>query len=175
MQPKTTSVLPILLVLFFFSNVSAQSFAEKIKNADSLYQMKDYAHAKKKYAAALGDTAKNGPSWNRLGYSCYNLGELDAAMVAYNKALLYGRAAPLRASVYSRMARINGSRNKKTEAFANLDSAINNGYYMYYELDSLKDFNPIREMHGLKSCAPKYLILPIPALPMGKPGNLIFG
>src|SRR6185437_12827119 len=161
---KLTSALPILLVLFFFSGVSAQSFTEKIKNADSLYQMKDYAHAKSLYEAALGDTAKDGPSWNRLGYSCYNLGELDAAMVAYNKALLYGRAAPLRASVYSRMARINGSRNKKTEALANLDSAINNGYYMYYELDSLKDFNPIRENERFKELRTKVFNIAYPCL-----------
>jgi len=142
-------------MFFFFSKANAQSFTEKLKSADSLYQLKDYSGAKKLYETALNDTAKNGAAWSRLGYVYYNLGDSNAAMIAYEKALSYSNPAPLKASVYSKMARINSLKNKKDEALANIDSAVRFGYLLYCELDTVKDFNSVRDNSRFKDLRAK--------------------
>jgi len=154
-RPRFFFTVALLLMLFFFSKVSAQSFTENLKRADSLYQLKDYSGARKLYEAALDDTAKNGAAWSRLGFAYYNLGHNNAAMSAYEKALSYSNLAPLKASVYSRMARINSLKNKRDEALANIDSAVRFGYLLYYELDTLKDFSAIRNNTRFKELRTK--------------------
>ncbi len=135
-----------------------------MRKADSLYFAKDYTSARKLYEKNLKDTSKNGVAWNRLGFSYYNTGDMDAAMRSYETALSYNHNPLLKASAYSRMARINALQNKRKEAFANLDSAVNSGYNMYTELDSLKDFSSIRNENGFSELRTKAYNLAYPCM-----------
>src|ERR1700759_4569067 len=145
-----------MMLLFMGTSVAeAQTNTIEMAKADSLYGAKDYINARKLYEKNLRDTSKNGIAWNRLGFSYYNTGDMDAAMRSYQKALAYNHGPLLKASAYSRMARINAIQNKKNEALTNLDSAVNSGYNMYTELDSLKDFNAIRSEKGFSELRTK--------------------
>ena len=154
--------LTIVLLCVFLSHSSEQT--PGLKQADSLYFAKDWVSAKVQYEQVLKDTPDNGVAWNRLGFACYNTGNADAAMHAYSKSLQYGRIAPLRASVYSRMARINSLHGKKEEALNNIDSAISAGYSLYNELDSLKDFAAIRSEPRFKAMRQKTYFISYPCM-----------
>lgn len=124
--------------------LTARGQSHEIKTADSLFLAGDYAHAKTAYKNLVNDTSKNGVWWNRLAFSYYNTGDYTAALTGYKKALSLKPGAPLKASVYSRMARVNALQDKPELAYASIDSARANGYVQFTELDNLKDFDKIR-------------------------------
>jgi tetratricopeptide (TPR) repeat protein len=157
-------VFGVVLLSLITSGAEAQTNTVEMTKADSLYAAKDYINAKKMYEKNLKDTSKNGVAWNRLGFSYYNTGDMDAAMRSYQKALAYNHSPLLKASVYSRMARINSLQNKKNEALADLDSAVNSGYNMYTELDSLNDFNSIRSEKDFSELRTKAYNLAYPCM-----------
>ena len=166
MDPKFTKLVILIfgVMLLITSRAEAQSNSAEVKKADSLYIAKDYINARKLYEKSLKDTSKDGATWNRLGFSCYNTGDMDAAMRSYEKALAYNHNPLLKASAYSRMARINSLQNKKNEALTDLDSAVNSGYNMYTEMDSLKDFNSIRSEKGFSELRTKAYNLAYPCM-----------
>src|SRR5450432_4104063 len=82
-------MIGIALSTIFLSEAQAQNNAAEMKKADSLYIAKDYVSARKLYERNLKDTSKNGVAWNRLGFSYYNTGNMDAAARSYEKALSY--------------------------------------------------------------------------------------
>lgn len=140
------------LVFGINNHVNAQMAANiaQIKTADSLFLAGDYAHAKIAYKNLVNDTSKNGIWWNRLAFSYYNTGDYETALKGYQKALTLKPGRPLKASVYSRMARINALQNKAELAYANIDSATANGFFAFKELDTLKDFDKVREAERFK-------------------------
>jgi hypothetical protein len=89
---------------------------------------------------------------------------MDAAVKAYTKALQYARVAPLKVSVYSRMARVNSLQNRKDLALANIDSAIANGYNLVQELDTLKDFASVRGETRFKDLRQKVFLSAYPCM-----------
>jgi tetratricopeptide (TPR) repeat protein len=121
-----------------------------MKKADSLYFTRNWEQAKAIYIKLLGDTSHNNIAWNRLGFSNYNTGNYDAAMKCYQKALENKPIVPVRASAYSRMARINALQNKPEQAYTNIDSALASGYSAFPELDTLKDFDNVRGSEKFK-------------------------
>jgi len=158
------SAASAILLICTFQGVFAQNQSANIKKADSLYMAKDWAGAKTLYTQNLKDTSTNGNAWNRLGFSLYNTGDMDAAMRAYKKSITAARNPLLKASVYSRMARINGLKNNKDEAITNIDSAINSGYNVFTELDSLRDFNALRNEPRFKELRAKAYGLAYPCM-----------
>jgi hypothetical protein len=142
---------------------NAESTAE-MKKADSLYTIKDWANAKIHYEKSLKDTSKDSFAWNRLGYSYLNTGDLNAAMKAYDKALLYNPSPPVKAAAYSRMARINAARKNTAVAYANIDSALNAGYNNFAEMDSVKEFANMRNDEKFKVLRTKAYGLAYPCM-----------
>ena len=140
----------ILFLLFFISsNSNAKSIhmndtGNSMLTADSLYYAQNWSAAKDLYEKLLGDTSHNSIAWNRLGFSNYNLGNYDKAMHCYEKALMFNPIPPVKASAYSRIARIYALKNEKQKAVIAIDSAFNSGYVNLTEIDSLKDFSSIR-------------------------------
>lgn len=122
--------------------LNAQS---EMKNADSLFFAQDWKAAKNLYEKLLNDTSTNAIAWNRLGFCYYNLSMNDKAMPCYEKALKLNGSAGLKASVYSRMARIFAQKNDAAKTVAAIDSAISNGYFNLKELDTLSEFNSVRK------------------------------
>jgi tetratricopeptide (TPR) repeat protein len=115
-----------------------------IKIADSLYYAQDWKNAKQMYESVLRDTSHNSIAWNRLGFSNYNLGNNDEALMGFQKSLAYNPIPPVKASALSRMARVHALENEKQKAISELDSAVSAGYSNLPELDSLKEFNTLR-------------------------------
>jgi len=155
-RSKKVLLLLTAVVFAFCTAVKAQNGAERLKKADSLYIAKQYGQASVLYAQILRDTSTNSVAWNRLGFSYFNIGDLDKAMNAYQKAIQSNHGNYLvKASVYSRMTRINAIKDKKNDALSNLDSAVTAGYNQYPELDSLKDFSIIRNEARFKELRTK--------------------
>jgi len=109
-----------------------------------LFWQADWKNAGIEYDMVLKDSSLDALHFNRLGFVNYNLGDLPAATKYYQRALKANPTAQLKASLYSRLARINALQNKNDIALLNLDSAVINGYSMYGEMDTLADFKGIR-------------------------------
>ena len=139
----------LFLSALIFLNANAQLSHSgdpgiSMQKADSFYFTQDWSSARNMYEKLLGDTSQNSIAWNRLGFSDYNLGNYDKAMRCYKNALAFNPIPPVKASAYSRMARISALKNEKQKAMIEMDSAFNAGYVSLQELDTLKDFNSIR-------------------------------
>ena len=147
-----------------FLCVKGQPDLREMKKADSLYFAQDWVNAKKAYESVLTDTSRNGIAWNRLGFANYSTGNYKAALNDYGKALAAKPASPVKASVYSHMARIYALEDKKSEALGNIDSAAAYGYLVFAELDSLKDFNSIRNDDGFKKLREKVYLAANPCM-----------
>lgn len=154
-----------LSITFIFSGDSrAQGLPVKLKTADSLFFARDWADAKVIYDKLLGDTSHNGLAWNRLGFANYNTGHYDEALKDYQKAIKFRPVPPIKASAYSRMARINALQHKNELAFANIDSALASGYNVFTELDTLKDFAQIRGTEKFKQIRQKVYFAAYPCM-----------
>lgn len=161
-----------LLASGILSAIAQPAASPKIKIADSLYFAQDWKGAKAAYDAVLTDTSANGIAWNRLGFCNYNTGSYADALYDYKKALANHPVRPLKASAYSRMARVNALQNHREETLANIDSAIASGYVAYGELDSLKDFNNVRNEAGFRKLREKAFLTANPC--MADPKSRVF-
>jgi hypothetical protein len=163
---KKITILNFLMTVFglFSLQTGAQSKLSAMKKADSLYFAQDWANAKKMYDSILTDTSSNGIAWNRLGFSNYNTGNYNDAVKDYQKTLAYKPVPPLKASAYSRMARVNALQNHADAAISNIDSAVVYGYVSFGELDSLKDFSAIRSTEGFKRVREKVYLAANPCM-----------
>ncbi len=154
-----------ILFPVFFLLVALPGFGQNnIKTADSLYFAQDWVNAKKIYESVLKDTSKNSIAWNRLAFSDYNLGNNDKALTEFEKALASNPIPPVKASALSRMARIHAEKNEKQKAIADLDSAVSAGYVNLSELDSLKEFNNLRNEESFKQLREKLFGLVYPCM-----------
>ena len=142
------------------------SFAQNplIRKADSLFLAKDWRNAKKYYEAVLKDTSRDALSWNRLGYSAYNLKFYKAALKNYERSLSLNPSAGLKSILYSRMAKIHALNNDKEKAYIELDSAVSNGYVSFQELDTLIDFKNIREEKRFKDIRQRVYVRAYPCM-----------
>lgn len=148
---------PALLALSVFQ-AEAQVAFPGIKKADSLFFAQNWAGAQKQYKVALADTSHNSLAWNRLGFCEYNLGNYEAAIIAYQKALTGKAAAPLKAIVYSRRAKVYALQGKIGISVDDIDSAVVYGYSNLAEMDTLKDFGSLRNNPGFNQTRRKVYI-----------------
>src|SRR4051812_46331749 len=101
-----------LLVIFaLISSISANAQMPGLKIADSLFQQKYWKAAGNIYASILKDTSTNALELNRLGFCNYNLGQYDAALKNYRRALAGKPSIFLKGLVEERIARIYGKTN----------------------------------------------------------------
>lgn len=147
------TVLPLLLLSVF--TAKAQFASPGIKKADSLFFAQNWLSAQKQYKLALADTSHNGLAWNRLGFCEYHLGNYEAAIRAYQKALMGKPAAPIKAIVYSRRAKVYALQGKTEISLNDIDSAVVYGYTNLAEMDTLKDFGLLRDNSRFKQTRQK--------------------
>src|ERR1700761_9520119 len=99
-----TILTAISVILLFSMNATAQALSNPaspmMKKADSLYFARNWAEAKTIYLKLLADTSHNSIAWNRLGFSDYNTGDYDGAMIGYQKALANNPIIQVKASAY---------------------------------------------------------------------------
>jgi len=152
-----------LLLLTFSAHGQSKPLAG-IKKADSLYFAQNWAAAKKIYSSILTDTSSNSVAWNRLGFANYNTGDYTTALKDYQRGLANKPIPAVKASIYSRIAKINALQNNKEAAVNNIDSAAVYGYTNFYELDSLKDFNRLQNYESFKKIREKVYLAANPCM-----------
>ncbi|MEP6710776.1 MAG: tetratricopeptide repeat protein [Ferruginibacter sp.] len=141
--------ISVLLILISVTITNAQTAVQPLLNgsiqiADSFFLARNWTKAKQLYETILKDTSKSALAWNRLGFTYYNLKMNDAALKCFKKSLSQMPPPALKIIVYSRMARIHALHNDKQIAFTDLDSAVSLGYSNVAEIDTLTDYDKIR-------------------------------
>ena len=143
--PYFSSFLLLVSFLFGFSNFSEAQQAESLRKADSFFMKNNYAASLKLYRRLRIDSSHDALHLNRLGYSEYAAGHYEMAVTCYRKALASAPLPPLKGVIWERLARIASLRLHRDEALDGIDSALQNGFMAIKELDTLRDFNPIRK------------------------------
>src|SRR5688572_25226330 len=144
-QNAMKTLFALIIVLLVSANVSSAQSSASVQKADSLFFLSDYKNAIPVYEAALKVAGTNALGWNRLAYSYHLLGQYDKALANYLKALSNKPAAPLEATIESRLSRIYSIRRETENAFSHLQKAITLGYLNLQELETNKDFDTIRK------------------------------
>lgn len=116
-----------------------------IKEADSLFLLKNWSAAIPVYEAALKHEPNNSLAWNRLGFSHHNLLNYEKAEVSYIKALEYKPTPGLEITIHSRLARVYSIKNEPEKAFQSFDKAIQLGYNNITELETQKELDNLRK------------------------------
>ncbi len=154
------SFLRSLLIFSFLLSATAPLIGQgsghpTLQRADSLFFALDYKNAQPLYEKLLMDTSHDALHLNRLGFTLYSNGNYAAAEKVFKRALAAGAAGGLKASILSRLARINSAKGQDKEAMDEIDSAISLGYINYHELDSVVDFNKLRSNARFKQLRDK--------------------
>ncbi len=170
MKQSAAFIFLFLSLSFLFSSfllqaqLNRQSLQTSFHNADSLFAQKEWKQARAIYESHLGDTSTNSIEWNRLGYCCFQLGDLANAKKYFSKSLATNPPPFLKALVLSRMAMIDADKNDAQKALGELDSAVSAGYSNLPEMDSLKDFNSLRTKSEFKELRQKVYAIAYPCM-----------
>ena len=122
----------------------------QISKADSVFIAANYRLAKQMYESLLKDTTQNPLAWNRLGFSNYNVKNYAAALRCFEKSLSQNPTPPLKAIVYSRMAKIYAVQNDTAKTWFALNWAVKFGYSNSNEMDTLAEYNKLRSQAHFK-------------------------
>ena len=130
----------VIVALVFAMNAQGQS----TNKADSLFSSQQWKAAIPLYIDAIKAGANNAITWNRLGYSYHNIGNMDDAIKNYLISLNNKPTPFLEQVVQSRLARAYSIKNEIEKSFASLDRALELGYSNVTELETNPDFARIR-------------------------------
>ena len=134
----------VLLTLLFAGcciPAQAQANDELTKEADTLYQAKDWAKAAAIYETITKAEPANGRAWYRLGMSFHSMGKYEQAAGAMQRAVEIGKnpvAMYNLACAYAKM-------NNKDKAFEWLNNALKAGFPQVDLLKTDADFAGLRE------------------------------
>jgi tetratricopeptide (TPR) repeat protein len=118
-----------------------------VREADALYQKKDWAGAARAFEALVKSDPANGRAWFRLGVSLQALGKLSEAVVAYGKAEAIGHNPVVMFNLATACSRL-GDRDK---ALGWLEKAAEAGFAQPATLASDEDLAPLREEPRFKA------------------------
>src|SRR6476659_1092838 len=126
---------------FCFIHVDSQngSTNPSFQIADSFYFASDWSNATSLYKQLLKDTSTNSIAWQRLGFSYYNLGNPDEAIINFQKAEKTNPPVAMQPYLYSRMAKAYSIKNDKERSLEYLEKAVASGYVNLKELDTAKE------------------------------------
>jgi hypothetical protein len=157
MNPRTVRSVLTILACFFFSLAETQQLHDSISltHADALFISKEYAAAGKIYRRLLTDSSLDAFHLNRLGYTELEERKLQEAKKHFMQALAAGPIAPVKASVFSRLAMLASQQNQDQSALVFLDSAIGAGYISLPEMDSSASFVALRSTAAFKALRQK--------------------
>ena len=142
---KTKISFFVFAILFFISDANSQPLANNtFQTADSFYFAGNWSNAEKLYTQLLKDTSTNSVEWQRLGFVYYNLGKPDDALINYDKAEKNNPPAAMQPYLFSRMAKVYGTKNDNEKTVEYLQKAVNAGYFNLKELDTAKEFSSFK-------------------------------
>ncbi|MEO8711534.1 MAG: tetratricopeptide repeat protein, partial [Parafilimonas sp.] len=146
----------IFAIVFFISDTNSQQLANNtFQTADSFYFASDWKNAEKLYTQLLKDTSTNSVEWQRLGFTYYNLGKPDDALVKYAKAEKNDPPVAMQPYLFSRMAKVYGIKNDNKKTVEYLQKAVDAGYFNLKELDTAKEFLSIQSNADFKELRTK--------------------
>ncbi len=136
--------------------VSPQTNSTNLLNADtraadSLYFAGQWKLAIPAYESILAKNPGSSLCLNRLGFSYQNTSQFEKALKSYRNSLSHHPPSQLKMVVQSRIARVYALLGDKAQAFLWLDSSVSNGYSNLLELDSLDDYNSLRQDSQFKN------------------------
>jgi tetratricopeptide (TPR) repeat protein len=146
----------VFSIMFVYSAAYPQENELLAAGADTLYAKQDWQAAAKTYenAFAKGE-AQSALYLNKLGFSYLNLGQYDLAIKNLELSLTKKPSPSGEPIIRSRLARAYAAMNKKDKALEQLDSAIAHGYSNITELDTVKEYNNIRNDTRFKNLISK--------------------
>jgi tetratricopeptide (TPR) repeat protein len=156
---KTLFTIIILFagVILISRDIFAQGTVRKAKPitlgaADTLYFNSKWDKARVGYEANTAQHPEkiSAITWNRLGYCYQNLGNYQAALKTYKKAIDAKPQPGLKPVLTSRMSRSYARLNERDQALIWLDTAVRAGYSFLMEMDTSKDYNSIRNEEKFK-------------------------
>ena len=136
--------LLIILIVISANSVAQSTVKKNMAYADSLFYARDFNQSGVIYKTLIADTSHDALHLNRLAYTELMSKNYKEAELHLNRALASHPTPGLKASIYSRLARVKAVRDNTGETVILLDSAVANGYLSFPELDTLGDFNGVR-------------------------------
>lgn len=144
-------MLFVVAVLFSLKAYSQSFENASLQTADSFYFAGDWNHAEKLYKQLLKDTSTNSVAWQRLGFTCYNLGKTNEALINYEKAEKNNPPPALQPNLYSRIAKAYGVKNNSAKALEYLNKAFTAGYVNLKEMDTAREFKALKNDTSFKA------------------------
>jgi hypothetical protein len=126
------------------TSVAQSGVKKNFAYADSLFTARDFNQSGVIYKSLISDTSHDALHLNRLAYTELMSKNYKSAESHLNRALASNPSPPLKASIYSRLARVKAVQDNSKETIVLLDSAVANGYFSFPELDTLSDFKSVR-------------------------------
>jgi tetratricopeptide (TPR) repeat protein len=114
------------------------------KKADSLFMNQNYSLAKIEYENIFKANQGTALAWNRLGFSCYNLGQYDEAINYFTKSLSLNPSDQLKPFVFIRLAKCYGAKNDKGNTLAFLLKAVEAGVLNWNEINTDKNLQLVK-------------------------------
>jgi Tetratricopeptide repeat len=136
-------ILFVLFLICIYTLVSAQPNAGFSK-ADSLFLAQNYELAKAEYENIFKTDPGTALAWNRLGFSCNNLGLFDEAIKNFIKSLSLNPSDQIKPIILSRLAKSYGAKGDKRNAISSLQKAVDAGYLNLNEINSDKNFHELK-------------------------------
>lgn len=170
----------MLLLLPLVPALAQQSARPKttytIARADSLFLARQWADARREYEGALPleENQQNAQAWNRLGFSCYSLGDNNAALAHYKRSLESKPTAVMLPIVLSRIARVYGLKGEPQKTIEQLELAVAAGYSNLDELDTAREFTAIRRTEKFRQVVEKAGVNAFPCRANAQAGEFDF-
>lgn len=142
----------LISLMLFCPAGKAQQNGPLISQADTFYTKQEWKSAAKAYenAFAKGET-QTALSTNHLGFSYLNLGRYNLAIKNLERSLTEKPLPAGEPIIRSRLARAYAANKQEDKALEQLDSAIAHGYSNIPELDTVMEYNSMREDNKFKA------------------------
>jgi tetratricopeptide (TPR) repeat protein len=140
-----------IVSFIIFICIHAMIFAQPnsvFKKADSIFNSQNYVLAKIEYENILKTDPGTALSWNRLAFSCYNLGQYDDAIKHFTKSLSLNPNDQLKPFVLIRLAKSYGAKNDKENALIFLQKAVEAGSLNWNEISTDKNLQLLKNEAG---------------------------
>ncbi len=118
------------------------------RKADSIFNSQNYALAKTEYENIFKTDPGTALAWNRVGFSCYNLGQFDEAIKYFNKSLSMNPSEQIKPFVLIRLAKSYGARGDKENTLIFLQKAVEAGFLNLNEINTDKNLQLIKNESG---------------------------
>src|SRR5258705_6559273 len=139
-----------LVVVVCISIISLAQPNSVFKKADSIFISQNYALAKTEYENIFKTDPGTALAWNRLAFSCYNLGQFDEAIKQFTKSLSLNPSDQLKPFVLIRLAKSYGAKNDKENALSFLQKAVDANYLNWADINGDKNLQLLKGDDRLK-------------------------